>query len=84
MLALKEYRDAVRKLSASSVGLAYRQPYLTAAQQKAVRHASELMSLPGDSDSYAAIQVTDPADPGFGQPLFMLGLDGLGLTRLGG
>ena len=77
-------RLAHQRLAAAGLGLSIATPYTFAAHQVAVRHASEIASLPADpTSSTKSLQFTDPASPYFGLPKFLAGYDAVGSTPIG-
>lgn len=84
MESLLRMRDAMIQAAAKAVGLDALQPVpVTQAQQRAVRQVGQILSLPVADYNWTPLQDMDPASPTFGQPLFMVGVDGIGSAPLG-
>jgi hypothetical protein len=86
MRSINVNNRTVSRRAARAVGLKYdNSSYVSVASQKAVRHLSEIVSLPGGAsrDNGNTLQVTDPTDPNFGKFKYMAGYDPIGSVPLG-
>lgn len=65
------YRNAVKKIAASGVGLRSDQPTTTLANQKMRGQASDVYAMPVDGTGWQPLQVMDPGDANFGLFYFL-------------